>query len=125
MKVIDPNKEFYKTFKALKSILKKYERHLRVLIDKDDNYSLNTGYDEKRKTDIYFGGVVINKNYVSYHLMPVYVNPKLLKGISPDLKKRMQGKSCFNFKMVDESLFKELAILTKEGFEFYKQNGML
>jgi len=37
----------------------------------------------------------------------------------------MQGKSCFNFKMVDESLFNELAILTKKGFDFYKRNGML
>jgi len=57
--------------------------------------------------------------------MPVYINPKFLKGISPDLKKRMQGKSCFNFKIVDESLFKELAILTKEGFEYYEKNGMI
>ena len=27
----------------------------------------------------------------------------------------MQGKSCFNFKEVDEKLFKELATLTKAG----------
>jgi hypothetical protein len=27
----------------------------------------------------------------------------------------MQGKSCFNFKEVDEKLFKELASLTKAG----------
>jgi hypothetical protein len=31
------------------------------------------------------------------------------------LKKRMQGKSCFNFKEVDEKLFKELDKLTKAG----------
>jgi len=35
--------------------------------------------------------------------------------MSPELKKRMQGKSCFNFKEVDEKLFKELARLTKAG----------
>jgi hypothetical protein len=57
--------------------------------------------------------------------MPVYVNPKILNGISPELKKRMQGKSCFNFKKVNESLFKELAILTKEGFDYYEKNGMI
>jgi hypothetical protein len=56
--------------------------------------------------------------------MPVYINPKLLIGISTELKKRMQGKSCLNFKKVDETLFKELSDLTKEGFEFYKQSGM-
>jgi hypothetical protein len=47
--------------------------------------------------------------------MSVYASPALLKGMSPELKKRMQGKSCFNFKEVDEKLFKELAQLTKAG----------
>jgi hypothetical protein len=39
-----------------------------------------------------------------------------MNSISPALKKHMQGKSCFNFKAVDETLFKELAKLTKAGF---------
>lgn len=43
--------------------------------------------------------------------------PELLNGISPELKKRMQGKSCFNFKKVEPELFKELAELTKKGAE--------
>jgi hypothetical protein len=43
--------------------------------------------------------------------------PDLLKGISPALKKHMQGKSCFNFKKVEARLFAELAQLTKRGFE--------
>jgi len=47
--------------------------------------------------------------------MSVYACPQLLKGMSPELKKRMQGKSCFNFKEVDEKLFKELDKLTKAG----------
>ena len=55
------------------------------------------------------------KRYVSFYLMSVYACPDLLEGMSPELKKRMQGKSCFNFKDVDEKLFKELAKLTKAG----------
>ena len=47
--------------------------------------------------------------------MSVYASPDLLKSMSPELKKRMQGKSCFNFKEVDEPLFKELARLTRAG----------
>lgn len=57
----------------------------------------------------------VGKAYVSYHLMSVYACPDLLKTMTPELKKRMQGKSCFNFKEVDETLFKELARLTKAG----------
>ncbi len=57
----------------------------------------------------------LGKNYVSFYLMSVYGSPGIMKSISPGLKKRMQGKSCFNFKEVDEKLFKELDQLTKAG----------
>ena len=117
--------DFISSFNSLKSILKKYEKSLRVIADTNDNYCLNAGYDEKRKADIYFGGVQIKKNYVNFHLMPIYVNPNLLEKLSPELKKRMQGKSCFNFKVIDKKCLAELSMLTKNGFEFYEKNGML
>ena len=116
---------FQNTFNSLKEVLKKYEKKLKVHIDNKDTYFLNASYDEKRKTDFFFGAVMIKKNYVSYHLMPVYCEPKLLKDISPELKKRMQGKSCFNFKIIDKGQLKELTALTKKGFEYYKNEGML
>jgi hypothetical protein len=47
--------------------------------------------------------------------------PDLLDGLSEGLKKRMQGKSCFNFTTVDESYIAELAQLTKAGIERYRQ----
>lgn len=36
----------------------------------------------------------VGKRYVSYYLMGVYGAPKLLDSISPELRRRMQGKSC-------------------------------
>jgi hypothetical protein len=72
---------------------------------------------------MHFAATMIRKNYVSFYLMPVYVEPDLLEDVSDDLKKRMQGKSCFNFKEPDDPLFDELATLTKRGFEHYKAEG--
>ena len=46
-----------------------------------------------------------------------------LEGISPALKKRMQGKSCFNFTTIDEPLFSELAELTRRGAEQFRHAG--
>ena len=69
----------------------------------------------KNKQPLCFGGVRRCKGFVSFYLMSVYAYPDLLKSMSPELKKRMQGKSCFNFKEVDEKLFKELAQLTRAG----------
>ena len=64
---------------------------------------------------MWFGGVQPMKNYVNYHLMPVYGSPALQARISEALKKRMQGKSCFNFKTPDQALFEELGALTTAG----------
>lgn len=49
--------------------------------------------------------------------MPVYVEPSLLVDVSPVLRRRMQGKWCFNFTTVDEALFGELETLTRLGYE--------
>ena len=67
--------------------------------------------------------VEIGKAYVSYHLMSMYGNPKLLKGMSKKLKARMQGKTCFNFTVNDEALFKELEKHTVEGLTSFKESG--
>ncbi len=57
--------------------------------------------------------------------MPVYMFPDLLQGISARLKKRMQGKSCFNFAAIDQELFNELARLTQKGFDRFGQEKLL
>jgi len=114
---VPDQKDFSPVFERLKAILKPYEPHMAVEADQPDNYSLNGPYSERWKKVLFFGGVQRRKNYVSFYLMPVYMYPDLLEGISPSLHKRMQGKSCFNFTSVDETLFAELDDLAKKGFE--------
>ncbi len=73
--------------------------------DTEDNYLLNTLKSGKNKKPHFFGAVQIKKIYVSYHLMPININPSLLDSVNKDLKKRMPGKSCFNFKVVKTIIF--------------------
>ncbi len=56
--------------------------------------------------------------------MPVYMFPQLRAGLSPKLRARMQGKSCFNFKQLDEPLFAELARLTTTGLATARKSGV-
>jgi hypothetical protein len=51
--------------------------------------------------------------------MPVYAIPRLAQSLSPVLKKRMQGKSCFNFTTIDAQQAKELSALTRSGLEAF------
>jgi hypothetical protein len=121
------NDDFDTTFAKLKEIFEPYEPKLIVVADAANNYGLETDHVMKNKHRLYFGGVRRGKAYVSFHLMPVYLCADIAKEISPELKKRMQGKSCFNFKSPDEKLFNELRKLTKAGFarftakKFYSQ----
>src|SRR5437667_5051496 len=106
---------FDTVFAKLKAIFQPYAKKMDVAADNQTYYLLNTRYIMKNKQPLCFGGVRLGKAYVSFYLMSVYASPDLLKSMSPELKKRMQGKSCFNFKEVDEKLFKELKQLTKAG----------
>ena len=113
------------TFTQLRALLAGYSQNLVCVKDLADEYYLNTPHIMKNKQPLYFGSVKINKSYVSYHLMPVYVNPALLQDLSAPLRRRMQGKSCFNFKRVDEALLRELGELTRRGYGFYEAEGYL
>lgn len=125
-----PDNDFKKIFNTLKPILKKHEKNLVLKAGTEEKYFLYTptlpdGRLVYKNDTLYFGGVEIKKNYVSYHLFAVYMFPELLKNISPELKKRMQGKSCFNFKKEDDKLFTELKDLTENCFKKYKSEKFL
>ena len=115
------NNDFPLIFEELKAILKPHAEKLTLTTDTLDTYYVDGPYSEKWKKQLFFGSAQIKKNYVSFYLMPVYLYPDLLNDISPELKKRMQGKSCFNFKKVEPGLFKELAELTDRSVERFKQ----
>ncbi len=108
--------ESAETFAALRKILAAHAKGLKVTADGPKGYSLHTPYSEAWKKELFFGGVQVMKNYVSFHLFPVYMFPDLLDGVSAGLKGRMQGKSCFNFRTPDAALLHELSAVTKAGF---------
>lgn len=117
--------DFQTTFERLKTLLEPYEAQLNVTNDTETNYCLETDHVMQNKRRLFFAGVRVRKGYVSYYLMPVYGCPELLEGISPELKKRMQGKSCFHFRTVDDELFKELGKLTNAGFQKFSNAKVL
>lgn len=68
----------------------------------------------------YVAGTRLGKSYVSFYLMPVYASAELDASVSPELRRRKQGKSCFNFTKVDEPLFAELESLAARGIPGFR-----
>lgn len=116
---------FPAVFAELRKILAPYAEKLDMKKDDESELYVDTRHIQKNKKPLFFGAVQVKKSYVSFHLMPVYVKPELLSSMSPELKSRMQGKSCFNFSAIEPTLIKELTALTKAGYASYKDQGFI
>ena len=116
----DAKPDLAPVFAALRKLLESNLGYLAVQTDKPGNYHLEAPSILHRKKPLYFAGVRTGKNYVSFHLLYLYFNPVATKAIPPELKKRLQGKACFNFTTVDEDRFAELGRLIRDGLKIYK-----
>jgi len=126
--------EFESIFGRLRAILQKHAAMLSVKEDSSTCDSLEASAGpaalrawggRMKRAAIPVAWVQIGQGYVSYHLMGVYGNAELLDGMSKELKARMQGKTCFNFKRNDEALFKELEQLTAHGIGGFRKAGYI
>ena len=121
-KAANKKQEFELAFQGLRKILKPYDKKLRVIKDGPGEYVSESKSIRYLGKPVMFAAIT-SKSYVAFHLFPVYMFPALLKGISPELKKRMQGKTCWNFKKVEEPLFAELGGLVEASFRRFAEVG--
>lgn len=119
------HRDFQAVFAALRGILQRHSGRLSVTDDSATRFCLTGGLHPKHREPMPIAWVEIGKTYVSFHHMGLYARPAILSGMSKELKARMQGKSCFNFKSVDRSLFTELENLTKRGFDAFRSAGYM
>ena len=110
---------------GLRGLIGPYAKELRWKNDGPAGFYADTLKDDAKGKPEFFASAQVRKNAVSFYLMPVYCYPELLDGISPELKKRMQGKSCFNFKEVEPKLFAELRGLIEKGYVRYREAGRI
>jgi hypothetical protein len=117
-------------FAVLKTVLARQASRLVIQKDGPREYTLVTKspspFPQHKGQPMWFGAVKIGKSYVSYHLMPLYMNPTLTNTMTPALKKRMQGKSCFNFKTApDPTTLGELERLTTTAVDYWADQNWL
>jgi hypothetical protein len=128
------NSDFESIFVRLRKILEKHSAALAVKSNSPTHYSLigSVGPAALRawggklnKPVIPVAWVQVGNAYVSYHLMGIYGNTRLRDSMSKELKARMQGKTCFNFKVVDEKLFQELDKVTAQSIAAFRKAGYI
>ena len=71
-------------------------------------------------SELYFAGIIEQKNFVSLHFMPIYMNPALKADIPPVLLALLKGKSCFHITNVTPELERAIRKTLKLGISCYK-----
>jgi hypothetical protein len=117
--------DFPAAFAALRDVLRKHAGDLIVVVDTATDFTVSSPAIGPKGKPMWFGCVKLGKSAVSYHLMPLYFNPELQATVTPELARRQQGKTCFNFQRPDPVLFAQLDELTRRGREQWQRHGML
>jgi hypothetical protein len=109
-------------FATLRPILANYANHLSVKSDTATEFAVVTRsaspFSQQSTQPMYFGSLRLGKVYVSFQLMPLYMNPALNKSISPRLRNCMRSNTCFDFKTEPQpELIADLKRLTEAAFK--------
>jgi hypothetical protein len=117
-------------FASLRAVLEQQRGPLVVSADIPSRYTMvgtkPSPFPQHKGAPMWFGEVKIGKAYVSLHLLPLYMNPPLLEKVPPGLKKRMQGKACFNFKAAPSpELLAELQQLVEAAIKDWTAKQLL
>jgi hypothetical protein len=122
---------FAEVFQSLRSVLQKYAAALVVSEDTSTKYcleapigpaTLQSWGGKARSARIPVAWVEVGQSYVSYHLMGIAV-PSVQAGMTKALKARMQGKTCFNFTLIEPAQLTELDALTSASIAAFKKAG--
>lgn len=83
----------------------------------------NVVIEGKKRNEVFFASVMIQKEHVGFYYMPVYAEPDMKKIFNPNLLKLLKGKSCFHIKKLDDELMSEIEDALAAGFRLYKERG--
>jgi hypothetical protein len=114
-------------FNQVKTLMQVYSPPLTPKMDDDAHYDLwsikDLVIDGRKRKEVYFSGLVIQKSYVGFYYMPIYSNTALKNVLAPELLKLLKGKSCFHIKKLDETLLAQIKDALKVGFAYYQERG--
>ncbi len=79
-------------------------------------------YGKKRK-EFWFAAILVQKGYVGFYFMPVYVCEPRKESIPNELMKTLKGKSCFHITKNDAVIMEQIKEALKLGYEDYKKRG--
>jgi hypothetical protein len=120
-------KDLFEIFLELRALLVQYSPPFQPKNDSEKYYDLWSFKDlvieGRKRREVYFAGIIIQKDYVGFYFMPVYAEPEVKLFFKPELLSRLKGKSCFHIKKLTPELREQISDALRQGFEMYQQRG--
>lgn len=119
--------ELKQIYSSLKELLQHYRPPLVAKVDDDKRFDLvsikDVVIEGRKRKEVYFASIIIQKDYVGFYYMPVYSDPEMKTIFQPELLSLLKGKSCFHIKRLDDPLREQIRVALKDGFNLYKTRG--
>jgi hypothetical protein len=114
-------------FNTLRPLPARYQPPLAPKHDDERYYDLWSVKDlvieGRKRKEIFFAGLIIQKDYVGFYFMPVYSDEQVKDFFKPELLSCLRGKSCFHIKKLDAELLRQIDEALQTGYALYQQKG--
>jgi hypothetical protein len=121
------NEDLLPLFAEVKQLLDPYALRLTVRKDEPGYFDLwserDIVIDGRKRTGVYFCGLVIQKSYVGFYFMPLYADDDLSSVFGPDLLATLKGKSCFHLRRMTPELRRQIVDALEAGWRLYEKRG--
>jgi hypothetical protein len=121
------NEAFLPLFGEVKELLAPYAGRLTARRDEPGYLDLwsekDVEIDGRRRSDVFFCGLIVQKSYVGFYFMPLYADQERSLVFGPDLLARLKGKSCFRLKELTPELRAQLRAALAAGWRLYEERG--
>ena len=117
-------------FDELKKIMESFSPPFSVktpseALKKKRSYEL-TSYKEvtiagRPKDEVYFAGIIKQKDYVGFYYMLAYADPEVKRQLSPDFLKLLKGKSCFHIRSTERPILEQVKKALDLGLKGYQE----
>lgn len=114
-------------FRSIRKIMSFYQPPFQSKTDNERYFDLWSFRDleisGRKRKEVFFAGIIIQKSYVGFYFMPVYAEPEVKEMFQPELISLLKGKSCFHIKKLEPILLSQIEDVLATGFELYKKRG--
>ena|SRR5262245_17336970 len=69
--------------------------------------------------------IILQKGYVGFYFLPIYLEPALAKKLSPELRKLLKGKTCFYVRRLTPELKKDVRAALEIGKKDFAKRGWI